>query len=52
MKKLDVRNMSKIQGGQVTNCDEFGEVLSWLLDNGHIEQHNLVNELYGDQYCG
>ncbi|MDQ2180762.1 hypothetical protein [Marinifilum sp. D714] len=44
--------MEQFQGGQIQNCDDFHEVIHYLEDNGHLEQSDIIWDLYYDQYCG
>jgi len=52
MKKLNFEQMEMFQGGQIENCGDFLEVLSWLEDNGHSEQREIIHDAYYEQYCG
>lgn len=39
-----------ISGGMT--CQEFQEVITWLVNNGHFEQSYIAMDLFYDQYCG
>jgi len=52
MKKLEMNEMARIEGGGVESCRDYQNVRNWLRLNGHDAQLAIVDDLYYDQYCG
>ncbi len=51
MKTLEMKEMERIEGGQVESCGDFMKSYYWLIDNGHFEQAGIIFDAYYVQYC-